>query len=231
MDAILMASGLNPTEEELLHNEIESLKASLASETERCAQLAAEVGRLHAALNQASIALNESSVMCSNVNQIKGERDLLKRKLDDHLKFRSAPLEAQVAEANRLLLEQRLQFRSIVDVLASQRDWVREWAVQCQENLRLQDLLAKREAGTEVEGLRRHLLETHARFVELTMTLKQCEATSVVFESKSRSLALENERLAGETALLKEQNKRLWKRVGEGRQPSNKKQSSGSDGH
>ena len=213
MDAILMASGSNPTEEELLQMEIYSLKASLASETERCAQLAAEVGRLHAALNQASIALNESSVMCSNVNQIKGERDLLKRKLDDHLKFRSAPLEAQVAEANRLLLEQRLQFRSIVDVLAAQRDWVREWAIQCQENLRLQEMIERRGAGTEVVEMKRVLLETQVKFEELVMTSTQREAVIAVHESKARSLGLENKRLTDEVAFQKEQIKRLWTRL------------------
>ena len=53
----------------------------------------------------------------------------------------------------------------------------------------------------------------------------------MVIESKSRSLSLENERLTGETALLKEQNKRLWRRMGAGQQSSQKKQSSGSDGH
>jgi len=156
-------------------------------------------------------------VMCGNADQLKCERDMFKKQLEDQLQFRRAPLEAQLAEANRVLFEQRLQFRSIVDVLASQRDWVCEWAVQCQENLRLQDLLAKREAGTEAAELRRHLLETHAKFAELTVSLKHRDAAVAVFESKARSLTLDNNRLTAECNLLKEQNRRLWKRVSGGK--------------
>ena len=208
-----MASGLTPTEEELLRNEIASLKTSLATETERCEQLTDEITRLRGALGRASSSLNETSVLCSNMNQLKNERDMLKKQLDDQIKYKREPLEAQLADANRVLFEQRLQFRSIVDVLASQRDWVREWAVQCQENLRLQDLLSKREAGTEVEELRKHLLETHAKLTEAIMSIKHRDASAAVHESRARSLALDNNRLTAECNLLREQNRRLWRRA------------------
>ncbi len=208
-----MSSGLLPTDEELLRNEVDSLKVSLAAEMERSAQLAAENAQLHGALGQASATLNETSMLCSSASQIRQERDMFKRQLDEQLQFKRAPLEAQLVTANRVLFEQRLQFRSIVDVLASQRDWVREWAVQCQENLRLQDLLSKREAGTEVVEMRGQLMDSRAKLAELTMSFRQREVASTVFESKARSLALENERLVAESNLLKEQNRRLWKRA------------------
>ena len=206
-----MASWLNLTEEELMRHEVGSLRTSLSGETDRCAMLSAEVERLHTALSQASVSLHDTNVM--GMAQFRNERDALKTQLEDHIKFKYNPLEAQMVEANRVLFEQRLQFRSLVDILALQRDWVREWALQCQENLRLQDLLAKRDAGTEVVELRRHLMETHAKFEELTMTLRQREAASAVIESKSRSLALENERLVNGVNHLRAQNKCLWKRL------------------
>jgi hypothetical protein len=214
MDAVLMSSSLMPTDDELrLHTEIESLKESLAAETERTMQLAAEVGRLHGALCRASATLNENSSMCSRVYQIQKDRDVFKKRLEDHLKFKHVPLEAQLAEANRVLFEQRIQFRSIVDVLASQRDWVREWAAQCQENLRLQDLLSKREAGVEVVDLRKQLLEMQSKLAELTVSFHQREVAAAVFESNARTLMLEKERVVTEFELLKEQNRRLWARI------------------
>ena len=211
-----MARGNDPTEEEFMRNEITTLKASLSTETDRCAQLSAEILRLHVALGRASSTLNETSVMCSTVNQIKRERDLFKKQLDDQLQFRRAPLEAQLADANRILFEQRLQFRSIVDVLASQRDWVREWALQCQENMRLQDVLAKRDAGTEVSELQRRLLESNTKLAEVAIEIKHRDASIAVSESKARFLELENNRLKAESNLLKEQNKRMWKRLAGG---------------
>ena len=136
-----------------LRLEVETLRVSLAAETDRCAQMGAEVARLHAALHEASLA-------CGSVHQLRTERDAYKQQLDDYIHFKRAPLEAQLQEANRVVFEQRLQFRSIVDVLAAQRDWVREWALQCQENLRLKERLEQREAGTEVSELRKVLLES-----------------------------------------------------------------------
>ena len=210
MSELLMRS----VDEERLMGEVESLKASLATEVERVAQLASENVRMRVALGQASVSLKETGVLCSRADQIRQERDMLKRQLDDQLQFRRAPLEAQLANANRILFEQRLQFRGIVDALASQRNWVREWAVQCKENQRLHDLLSKREAGTEVVEMRGQLLDARAKMAELMVSFRQREVASAVHESKVRSLTLDNERLVAESNLLKEQNRRLWRRVG-----------------
>ena len=190
------------TNEALLRHEVESLKAMLSFETERSAHLTAEVARLHEALNQASLALNEASAMHRAAQQVKVERDLLQTQL-----------ETQLVEVNRVLYEQRIQFRAIVDVLASQRDWVREWAMKCQENERLQDLLSRREAGTEAADLRRHLQEARTKLAELSVSFKQREVISAVFDTKVRSLRLENERLTADNTRLKEQTRRFWKRM------------------
>ena len=198
-----MSECMNPTEEELLRNEVESLKALLSVETERNSILVAEITRLHEAQHQT----------IQSVQQLRNERDAFRKQLEDQLNFRRAPLEAQLTEANRVLAEQRLQFRSMVDVMTAQRDWVREWAVQCQENMRLQDVLAKREAGTEVEELRTLLLDMHARCAELTLALKQKDAVVAVAESKTRSLALQKEKIVAENRSLKEKNGRLWMRI------------------
>jgi hypothetical protein len=206
MDAILMASGLHPTEEELLHHEMNSLKSSLAAETERVAHMGAEIARLH-------VVLNETSLACSGMHQVCLERDELQKQVTDHLTFKREPLEAQLADANRALFEQRVQLRSIVDAMAMQRDWMREWAVQCQENMRLRDRLAHREAGTEVEELRRQMLDMHAKFADLHMSFKQRGVTVALLESKHQSVVLENNRLTSDVALHKEQLRRLWKRV------------------
>jgi hypothetical protein len=214
MDAVLMSELLmRSVDEERLMGEVESLKASLATEVERVAQLASENVRMRVALGQASVSLKETGVLCSRADQIRQERDMLKRQLDDQLQFRRAPLEAQLANANRILFEQRLQFRGIVDALASQRNWVREWAVQCKENQRLHDLLSKREAGTEVVELRDQLLDTSAKMAGLMLSFRQREVAYTVLESNARALALENERLVAESRLLSEQNKRLWGRA------------------
>ena len=79
-------------------------------------------------------------------NALKGvilERDVLHQLLKDEIQFRREPLEALLAETSRSLFEQRQQFRSIVGVMALQRDWGKEWAVQCQENSRLREALER----------------------------------------------------------------------------------------
>jgi hypothetical protein len=189
-----------------LRLEVENLRASLVAESDRCSQLGAEVARLHASLHEASLA-------CGSVHQMRVERDAYKQQLDDQLKFKRGPLEARLTEANRVLFEQRLQLRSIVDVLAIQKDWVREWAVQYQENMRLRTMLEQREAGVEVNELRKTLLDTQAKYAELAMSSRQREAIVAVHESKARSLVLDNQRLVEENALHKEQIKRLWRRM------------------
>jgi hypothetical protein len=193
-------------DEDQLRLEVETLRTSLAAESERCAQLGVEVARLHASLHEASLA-------CGSVHQMRVERDLYKQQLDDQLKFKRGPLEARLLEANRVMFEQRLQFRSIVDVLAAQRDWVREWAIQCQENMRLREALERREAGTEVSELRRVLLETQSKCAELVMASRQRDTVLAVHDSNARSLALENQRLTLDNELLKEQAKRMWRKL------------------
>jgi hypothetical protein len=202
--ASLVGLSTDSLDTDLFRQELEALHAaSLSPETDRCALMGAEIARLHASLREAS----------SMAQQLRGERDTFKKKLDDQLTFRRGPLEAQLNEAKRALFEQRLQFRSIVDILAAQRDWVREWAIQCQENARLRDQLTAREAGTEVSGLRRELLDAHAKLAEVSLSIKQREAVVAVHESKVRSFKLENERLLASNDLLKEQVRRLWSRL------------------
>jgi hypothetical protein len=206
MDAILMSSNLHPTEEEFLFHEVVALKASLAAETERCVQMGAEIARLNAALYDANVERGGLLQICS-------ERDEYKKQLEEQVRFEREPLEAQLAETKRVLLEQGLQFRSVVDVLASQRDWVREWALQCQENQRLRDRLVRHEAGTEVEALRSQLLAAHTTFVELHVIFKQRGVVISQLESKISSSGLEIKRLTSEGNVQKEQLRRLWKRA------------------
>lgn len=201
-----MSSGANPTEEELLRYENQSLRNLVAAESERCAHLGAEIARLHAALVDANAAYGAAQ-------QLREERDEIKRRLDEQLQFRREPLESQLAEANRVAGEQRLQFRAIVDMLASQRDWVKEWAIQCQENMRLKERLQQREAGTEVIELRRQALESYARFAELHTSFKQRGVMLSALESKNQTLVLENKRLGDESSLHREQIRRLWRRI------------------
>lgn len=186
-----------------LRIEADSLRASLSAESERVAQMGGEIARLGALLHEASVS---AAAVCV-------ERDTFKQQLDDQLKFKRGPLEAQLLDANRALYEQRLQFRSIVDAVAVQRDWLREWALQAQENQRLRDILAHREAGTEVAELRRALLDAQTKFAEQTLGNQQRDATAAVQESRARALGLEVDRLTANNTLLQEQVKRLWKRV------------------
>lgn len=199
-----MASATDPHDIGLYHHELDPIlhPPTLDSESIRCSQLGAEIARLHELLRGIS----------STLQQALSERDLFRTQLDDQLKFRRGPLEAQLNEAKRALFEQRLQLRSVVDILAVQRDWVREWAIQCQENSRLRDQLAAREGGVEAEGLRRELMDAHAKSAELSLSITQREAVVVVHESKVRSFKLEVERLLSSNDLLKEQVRRLWKR-------------------
>jgi hypothetical protein len=206
MDAILMSSGAHPTEEELLRYENQSLKTLVSAESERVAHMGAELARLHAALIDANAAY-------ASVQQLREERDELRRRLDEQLQFRREPIESQLAEANRVAGEQRAQFRAIVDMLASQRDWVKEWALQCQENMRLKERLQQRQAGTEVNELRRQALDSYARFAELHTSFKQRGVMISVLESKNQTLALENKRLVDNAALHSEQIRRLWRRI------------------
>ena len=200
-----LALTADPLDGGLYHHELDPILHPPAPEPEsgRCALLGAEIARLHELLRGANASLK----------QARSERDMYKAQLDDQLTFRRGPLEAQLNEAKRALFEQRLQFRSIVDILAVQRDWVREWAIQCQENARLRDQLAAREGGTEAEGLRRELLDAHVKLAEVSLSIKQREAVVAVHESKVRSFKLEVERLLSSNDLLKEQVKRLWKRL------------------
>jgi len=203
-----------------LRREVDSLRSSLSAETERGVQKGGEIARL-------STRLYEVTAMCSD---LLAQRNMFKQQFDDQLKFKRGPLEAQLIEANRALCEQRLQFRRIVDALAVQRDWVREWALQAQENQRLRDVLTRieaggemtelrlrevlthhREAGTEVTELRRALLEAQAKYAEQTLGLQQRDVASAIQDSKARSLALKIDRLTANNTLLQEQVKRLWK--------------------
>jgi hypothetical protein len=202
MDAILMSSSLHPTEEEFLFHEVRALKASLTAETERCVQMGAEIARLNAALYDANVERVGLLEICN-------ERDEYKKQLEEQV----PPLEAQLAETKRVLLEQMIQFRSVVDVLATQRDWVREWALQCQENQRLRDRLVRHEAGTEVEALRSQLLTAHSAFVELHVAFKHRGVVISQLESKISMSGMEITRLTGEGNVQKEQFRRLWKRV------------------
>jgi hypothetical protein len=186
-----------------LHDEVGTLQSALAAETERTAQLGAEVARLHA-------SLYEANVMCGSVHRLRVERDAYKQKLDDQLQFKSGPLEARLLEANRVVFEQRLQLGSIVDYLAIQRDWVREWAILGQENLHLREKIKKRESGAEVEELRRTLLDFQSKVAENIITVRRYETMIAVHESKVRSFSMENERLMADNTLLKEQMRRLW---------------------
>jgi uncharacterized glyoxalase superfamily protein PhnB len=190
-------------DEDQLRHEVESLRASLSAETERGVQMGGEIARLNALLCEANATSSD----------LLTQRNMFKQQLEDQLKFKRGPLEAQLVDANRALFEQRLQFRSLVDAVAVQRDWVREWALQAQENQRLQDALAHREAGTEVTELRRALLEAQAKYAEQTLGLQQRNAASAVQDSKARSLALEVDRLTANNKLLQEQVKRLWRRL------------------
>jgi len=190
-------------DEDQLRHEVDSLQSSLSAETERGVQMGGEIARLNA-------RLHEVNAMCSD---LLAQRNMFKQQLDDQIKFKRGPLEAQLVEASRALFEQRLQFRSIVDAVAVQRDWVREWALQAQENQRLRDLITHREAGTEVTELRRALLEAQAKYAEQTLRLQQRDVASAVQDSKARSLVLEVDRLTANNKLLQEQVKRLWKRV------------------
>ena len=199
----LMVLSVESADEDQLRHEVVTLRCLLATESERSTQLSAEVIRLHASLHEACVCLGD----------VKMERDAFRRQFEDHHRFNRGPLEARLLEANQVLFEQRLQFRSIVDVLASQRDWVREWAIKCQENLRLQERIERREAGTEVVEMKRVLLETRVKYEELVMTSTQRVAVMAVHESKVRSLGLENKRLTDEVAVQKEQIKRLWMRL------------------
>ena len=185
-----------------LHQELNALRNSYASEMERTSLLGAEVARLHESLNKAS-------QMCSDVHQLRAERDMYKQKLEDQLQFKRGPLEARLLEANRVLYEQRLQFRGIVDYLSMQRDWVREWAVLGRENMRMREMMEKRESGSETEELRRVLFDLQSKLSETLASVRQYEAVVAVHESKVRSVSLENDRLMAENNLLKEQAKRL----------------------
>jgi hypothetical protein len=202
MDTPTAASFLMLDEDQLRH-EVDSLQSSLSAETERGVQMGGEIARLNA-------RLHEVNAMCSD---LLAQRNMFKQQLDDQIKFKRGPLEAQLVEASRALFEQRLQFRSIVDAVAVQRDWVREWALQAQENQRLRDLITYREAGTEATELRRALLEAQAKYAEQTLGLQQRDVASAVQDSKARSLAIEVDRLTANNKLLQEQVKRLWKRV------------------
>jgi chromosome segregation ATPase len=200
----LLCLSTDSLDTELFRRELDALHAaSLPPEPDRYAQMGAEIARLHASLREAG----------ATVQRLREERDVFKKQLDDQLMFRRGPLEAQLDEAKRALFEQRLQFRSIVDVLAAQRDWVREWAIQCQENARLRDQLTARDEGTEANGLRRELLDAHAKLAEVSLGIKQGEAVVAVHESKMRSFRLENERLVARNNLLQEQVRRLWNRL------------------
>jgi len=190
-------------DEDQLRHEVDSLQSSLSAETERGVQMGGEIARLNA-------RLHEVNAMCSD---LLAQRNMFKQQLDDQIKFKRGPLEAQLVEASRALFEQRLQFRSIVDAVAVQRDWVREWALQAQENQRLRDLITYREAGTEATELRRALLDAQAKYAEQTLGLQQRDVASAVQDSKARSLAIEVDRLTANNKLLQEQVKRLWKRV------------------
>ena len=206
MDVVLMSSNLHPTEEEYLVHEVETLKVSLSAETERCFQMGVEIARLNAALYDANVAND-------NVLQICNERDEYKEKCEEYGQLKLKPLEAQLAETNRVLLEQRLQFQSVVDVLAYQRDWVREWALQCQENQRLRDRIVRHESGTEVETLRSQLTTAHTTFVELHVAFKHRGVIITQLESKITSAGMDNTRLKEEADVQKEQLRRIWKRI------------------
>lgn len=198
-------SSFSADNEAHLHQEVNALRNSLSAEMERTSQLGAEVARLQA-------SLNESRLLCCSAHQLRAERDMYKQRLDDQLQFKRGPLEARLLEANRVVFEQRLQFRGIVDYLAMQRDWVREWAVLGRENMRLRELIEKREAGSEVEELRRALFDLQSKFSENLISTKQYEAIVAVHESKCRTISLENDRLTADNNLFKEQLRRLMKK-------------------
>ena len=217
-----MMFSIDNTDNDQLQQEVNTIRAALAAEMERTSQLGAEVARLHA-------SLHEFQVMRGNMLQLRTERDEYKQKLEDQLQFKREPLEARLLEANRVLFEQRLQLRGIVDYLAMQRDWVREWAVLGRENMRLREMMDKRQTGVEVEELRRTLFDLQCKLSENIASVKQYEAVVAVHESKVRSVSLDNDRLVADNNLLREQIKRYLKNQLEVRSAGEKRLSEGGD--